>query len=740
MEPSKNIPNSFLCELTHQIMKDPVLDRDGHSYEREAILEYIQKNGASPITLQSLSANDLIPNPALRKTIEEHFQNKVINENDLNDQEKQKFNVFSANDIQVSGSSMNSHVLLSLVPPTKMDGVSRTPTTVVCVIDVSGSMGDEAKIKTDVNSTETYGFNTLDLVKHAMRTIIKSLTKEDMLSLISFTYNAKVVLDLTAMDEFGRKKAYDALDALRPEASTNLWDGLYRGMEVLRMRKADGLQKNAAILLLTDGMPNIEPPRGHIPQLQKYKEDLGGELPGIINTFGFGYSLDSKLLNQIAVIGKGTYAFIPDGSFVGTIFVNSMSNLLSNMGVNVVVEIDLSNLKLVQSDFLKHFDTRIKDQKLELKLGSILFGQAKHLPLPICFNDNENKVLNGTLKYSSPFQDNFFAPFQIKIINSNDPQAEISYLRVVSGNNMLDVVEHLQDKACELKSQAELIEETIKEINKSTVKEDQYIKDLQLDLNEQVSIALSKKEFYLKWGKHYLPSLARAHLLQQCNNFKDPGVQHFGGEIFKNNRDNLDKIFLDLPAPEPSIKRQANQHVSNMQVFYNSGGVCFHGNCSVLMMNGEVKLVKEIVQGDLVSSNNGKAAKVTCVIRTAIKSKKTGLVCLEGGLIITPWHPVKINDLFHFPINLGSLTMVDCDAVYNFVLEEHHIMKINGFECVTLGHGFDSHVAKHEYFGTQLVVKDLQKISGWEKGLVELKTEWILREGTTGIINRIAQI
>ena len=182
-----------------------------------------------------------------------------------------------------------------------------------------------------------------------MRTIIKSLTKDDMLSLISFSNSAKVVLDLTAMDEFGRKKAYDALDNLYPDASTNLWDGLYRGLEVLRMRKTDGLQKNAAILLLTDGMPNVEPPRGYIPQLQKYKEDLGGELPGIINTFGFGYSLDSKLLNDIAVMGKGTYAFIPDGSFVGTIFVNSMSNLLSSMGMNVVVEIDMTNLNLVQA-------------------------------------------------------------------------------------------------------------------------------------------------------------------------------------------------------------------------------------------------------------------------------------------------------------------------------------------------------------------------------------------------------
>ena len=37
-----------------------------------------------------------------------------------------------------------------------------------------------------------------------------------------------------------------------------------------------------------------------------------------------------------------------------------------------------------------------------------------------------------------------------------------------------------------------------------------------------------EQEYYVKWGRHYLPSLARAHLLQQCNNFKDPGVQGYG--------------------------------------------------------------------------------------------------------------------------------------------------------------------------------------------------------------------
>jgi len=525
-------------------------------------------------------------------------------------------------------------------------------------------------------------------------------------------------------------------------------------MELLKARKsASDSHKNAAVLLLTDGMPNIVPPRGHIPMLQKYQKDMGGELPGIINTFGFGYSLDSKLLNDVSAIGSGTYSFIPDGSMVGTIFVNSMSNLLSNVAVNVEIELDLdNNSKLEKSDLLKYFRTQSSGQKLELNLGSVIFGQKKSIVLPISFPNFNNKILQGTLKYKSPFQDSVVSPFNCKITNNNDPQALISRFRVDTGNILLDTVDFLHTNSEKdrhksdatilehLSQQMKTLENLIKTMETSAVKDDPYVKDLLLDLKEQVLIALGKKEFYYRWGQHYLPSLAQAHLLQQCNNFKDPGVQHFGGEIFTSIRDKLDDIFLTLAPPTPSIRRGSNTTtVMNMQAFYNPSGVCFDGDCSVLMMDGSYKLIKEIKKGDMVYSTKGTAARVKCVVKTLINAKKRRLVCLEGGLRITPWHPVKINNVFEFPINLGRVMIMECEAVYNFVLEDKHIMNINGIECVTLGHGFeDNQVVKHEYFGTEMMIKDLAKIHGWENGSVEVISNWISRDDETGIINSIS--
>lgn len=61
------------------------------------------------------------------------------------------------------------------------------PTDVCCVVDISGSMGASCAGKTD-GKTEyvEMGYSLLDLVKHAMKTILKVLRPDDRLALILF--------------------------------------------------------------------------------------------------------------------------------------------------------------------------------------------------------------------------------------------------------------------------------------------------------------------------------------------------------------------------------------------------------------------------------------------------------------------------------------------------------------------------------------------------------------------------
>ena len=48
----------------------------------------------------------------------------------------------------------------------------------------------------------------------------------------------------------------------------------------------------------------------------------------LFRSFGFGYSLDSKLLHNIAHSFNGSFSIIPDAGFVGTVFIHSLVNSL----------------------------------------------------------------------------------------------------------------------------------------------------------------------------------------------------------------------------------------------------------------------------------------------------------------------------------------------------------------------------------------------------------------------------
>jgi Mg-chelatase subunit ChlD len=389
--------SNFYCPITSQLMVDPVIDREGNTYDRTAIVEWLERHGTSPITRRPLLIEELTPNRSLRSAIED-YKATIRQKKYADSKTSESKNVEAKAGESKDGSNLDEdnaaeskdgerriyeakHTVVeeSTAPPpdvtcsyaTKFmsrDEANNTdtyqclirldttdidrppvPSDIVVVIDISGSMGNEAKTR----SVESSGLSLLDVVKHGVKTIIRTLGPQDRLAVVSFSNRASVVFNLIIMDEAGKAEAIERLDELLPEGMTNLWDGLSTALDLLKTRTslAKSLAsstthsrgvggRNASILLLTDGEPNIEPPRGHLPMLRKYRDTNGGLYPGSINTFGFGYALDSKLLVDIAREAGGMYAFIPDSGFVGTAFVNSLANILATVGVEANVTIE----------------------------------------------------------------------------------------------------------------------------------------------------------------------------------------------------------------------------------------------------------------------------------------------------------------------------------------------------------------------------------------------------------------
>ena len=69
-------PSEFYCPISHCIMLDPVMDREGNTYERASIEQWLSEHNTSPITRNSLNVNDLAINRALVGLIEAELERR----------------------------------------------------------------------------------------------------------------------------------------------------------------------------------------------------------------------------------------------------------------------------------------------------------------------------------------------------------------------------------------------------------------------------------------------------------------------------------------------------------------------------------------------------------------------------------------------------------------------------------------------------------------------------------------
>ena len=54
-----------ICPITQEVMREPVIDSEGNTYEKSAILEWLKTSNKSPVTRNVISASQLVPNRAL---------------------------------------------------------------------------------------------------------------------------------------------------------------------------------------------------------------------------------------------------------------------------------------------------------------------------------------------------------------------------------------------------------------------------------------------------------------------------------------------------------------------------------------------------------------------------------------------------------------------------------------------------------------------------------------------------
>lgn len=655
------------CCITYQTMTDPVIDDEGHTYEREAIVQWLRVHGTSPMTRRTMTVAELRPNRAVMAAISEMRDDSMVEETKKQD--------LAEASVELKTNSTWSQLTVD-VP----DGPAN-PKKIVFVLDISGSMS----IAADPPGEQT-GMTRLDVAKHAILTCITGMRPHDEAAVVTFSQSAAVVFPMKPMTDGNKGLLQIELIKISTQGSTNIWGGINAGFDLLT--------DFGTVFLMTDGCPNIVPPKGHMRMLREYT-DKRPNLDVVLHTFGFGYQLDSELLYNLAKETQGSYSFVPDIGMVGTAFVHRMANEL-------VTYLDKAWLLIeTQGSVSGVPDIDTMSWGYSVPIGPICHGQ----PRQIFFEHSSDVQVSVKTSHWTKG-----ATLKTSQLDSKDRQI------VAAG-----ILECWQSP-----NKEECIERVMEEITCPNLKK---------DMSGQITEATEPNSFQ-KWGKHFMPSIAMAHWRQNCNNFLDPGVQDYGGDTFQQTRDRLDDLFNNLKPPEPSRPVKSTHRFENfsMSSYNRPSGPCFTGDTLVQMADGTTKPCSEIQKGDMVATTKGHA-KMRCVIKTPCT--KVNIVEYKG-LQVTQWHPLSIPDtenkgVWTFPLHLGETKEIFSVDIFSFLLEPGYQDMLMGdsVPCITLAHGIENDpVATHPFYGTDKVVSAMKLMDGFDEGRVVIENGVIVEAET----------
>lgn len=576
-------------------------------------------------------------------------------------------------------------VILSCIAPER--GLKKANNIIICY-DKSYSMS-ECSNPNGNELMKTYSKH--DLSSHMVEIIVAALQPEDTLTLITYDSIVSLSMPKTKMDQTGKTNMIKTMKSVKPGGATALYDGMIEGLNRALEQTGD-----AVVLMMTDGEPSASPMKGEVQALIDYKRETNNNCR--VYTIGIGYQIKSKLLYDIANIGDtgSCFVFIPDGSMM----ITSVVNLLAYDKCICAKDIQFG----------------------EKTLGTIAYGQTKNI---VC----KKSDLADTISYYS-FEDNKKIVKEVKTTVSDE-----IYTKEKSLDNILNALNDILMYASYDTDKAVM---TLKDIINSEMKSGLPILE---DLMGEVAMATVTRDAFNKWGAHYIRSMITAHKNRRSFNFKDKGPEAYDSAMIKETKTQIDEIAKTVDPPIQSLMYQSvyssvpapvvtRQTFDN--TFNNAYGGCFGGYNIVSMADTTTKYVKDLVKGDVL--HNG--ATIECVVSF------TNCLVIEmrslNNLIITPWHPIYVANTWKFPADYEPRAEKYMEhKVYTFVLDNTHMIQINGIDACTLGHNFKGPVIEHEFYGTNVVVNDLKKFADYYEGRVELTDRNLVSDSRGQVIGYI---
>ena len=227
-------------------------------------------------------------------------------------------------------------------PEPKEQDEKRISADLICVIDISGSMmGDK-----------------IYQVRESLKILVDMMDPKDRLALVLFDQSAKLYYDLNYLDAKNKAEIKKLIENIEANGGTNIASGLEIAVEILKKEKKNTKSeegRSSTVILLSDGCDNY---MNDIQLGEKLKSLTKGEgLSFTLNTFGYGYDHDPKIMKRLADLRDGSFFLIEDFKKVGESFVSVLGGCISMISKNAELQVKIlnQNCKLIKIFGEKNF-------------------------------------------------------------------------------------------------------------------------------------------------------------------------------------------------------------------------------------------------------------------------------------------------------------------------------------------------------------------------------------------------
>jgi Ca-activated chloride channel family protein len=209
------------------------------------------------------------------------------------------------------------------------------------VVDTSGSMEQDGR---------------LEMVKEAMRILVRGLDRDDRVAIVTFGDQARVVLGPTQATHAA--EILDALDGLHPGGSTNLEAGLSLGYELARQTLTEN--DIDRVILASDGVANVglTDPDGILGSIKR-DADAGIELVSV--GVGMG-NYNDALLERLADQGDGFYAYVNTLDEARRLFTEELTSTLETVALDAKAQVSFDRDSVLAYRLVGYENRAISDR------------------------------------------------------------------------------------------------------------------------------------------------------------------------------------------------------------------------------------------------------------------------------------------------------------------------------------------------------------------------------------------